>query len=321
LVTARPKPMDSQILLKRLEIINNLLLLEDYPTLTQQLPHLEAASAYKNIPDVLDAIHRQAWEQAHQILRDLIANGKALTLYESPEIAELRLALRTLEAQVIALSTEQIETEQLIEQFSKRQNNLIGDILGQYLQLREQVYARRAQSGSTEDRQAYQEAKVENESYQQGYDPNEDLSPVDALTPEQQDELKTLHRQARMLCHPDRVSEADKARAQAVFNQVQQAYKNADLETMRRLQKNLKDGKPFEEPAEMPSEIDQLRRQVARLRLEVERYLTAISALRQTETFKTLSALTDWDNHFAEARKQLESECEKLQAELEQVEA
>ncbi len=84
-------------------------------------------------------------ENAEEILSELLAKGMALTPYESPENAELRLALRTLEAQIIALTTEQIETEQLIEQFSKRQNSIIGDILGQYLHLRELVYAKRAQ--------------------------------------------------------------------------------------------------------------------------------------------------------------------------------
>jgi len=58
---------------------------------------------------------------------------------------------------------------------------------------------------------------------------------------------------------------------------------------------------------------------VARLGLEVERYIAAIHALRNTETYQTLSALTDWDSHFTEARQQLESECGKLRAELEKM--
>jgi len=229
------------------------------------------------------------------------------------------LALRTLEAEIIALTTEQIETEQLIEQFSKRQNSIIGDILGQYLDLRERVYAKKAQkTGKTEDNQAFEAAKEEHESYQQSHDPHDDVSPLDALTTEQQTELKHLFRQACMLCHPDRVSEADKLQAQAAFAQVHLAYKNADLATLRRLQKNLKDGKPFKDLAEVPTELDQLRQQVARLRLEVERYIAAINELRKTDTFQTLSALTDWDSHFAEARQQLENECEKFRTELEE---
>ena len=121
-----------------------------------------------------------------------------------------------------------------------------------------------------------------------------------------------------MLCHPDRVSEADKVQAQVVFAQVQQARNNADLATLRRIYKNIKEGKPFEDLAEMPMEVDQLRRQVARLRLEVERYIATIYKLRKMDTFQALSALTDWDSHFAEARQQLESECVKYRAELEQ---
>ena len=50
------------------------------------------------------------WENAEEMLRELLAKGIALTPYDSPENAELRLALRTLEAQIIALTTEQIET-------------------------------------------------------------------------------------------------------------------------------------------------------------------------------------------------------------------
>lgn len=312
-------PIDTRLLQKRLEVILNLLQLEDYASITQQLAHLETARVAPKIGVLLDAIKQQHWEEAEQTLRGMLAKGMALTHYESPENAELRLVLRTLEAQLIALTTEQIETEQLIEQFSKRQNHVIGDILGLYLNLREQVFLKRARrTGKTEDNQAFEEAKEANESYQQSHDPNEDVSPLDALTPEQQTELKRLFRKACMLCHPDRVGETDKLQAQAVFAQVHQAYKNADLTTLRRLQKNLNEGKLFEDPAEMPTEIDQLRRQVARLRLEVERYIAAIYALRQTETYKKLSEITDWDSYFAEAREQLKSECEQFLAELEQ---
>lgn len=311
-------PVDTRLLQKRLEVVLNLLLLDDYASITQQIPHLEAARIVPKIDGLLEAIKSQHWEDAEETLRDMLAKGMALMSYESPEQAELRLALRTLEAQIIALTTEKIETEQLIEQFSKRQNHVIGDLLGRYLSLREQVLLKRARrTGNTEDNQAFEEAKEANESYQKSHDPNEDVSPLDALTSEQQIELKSLFRKACMLCHPDRVGEADKLQAQAVFAQVHQTYKSADLATLRRLQRNLMEGKLFEDPAEMPTELDQLRRQVARLRLEVERCIAAIHALRQTETYQKLSAIADWDVYFADAREQLERECEQFHAELE----
>ena len=292
-------------------------MLEDFVTLTQQLPHLEVARTYLDIPALLEAIKQRHWPEAEKTLREMLTRGMALTAYESPENAELRLSLRTLEAQIIAFATEQIETEQLIEQFSKRQNSVIGDILGQYLELRKRVFARKAKkTGKTVDTKAYEEAKEESEKYQQSHDTTKEISPLDKLNDEQQAELKLLFRQACMLCHPDRVGEDDKAQAQASFTQVHQAYKNADLATLHRLYKNLKEGKPFEDLSEIPNEVDHLRRQVARLWLEVERYTAAIYQLRQTETYQTLSAHADWDIHFAEARQQLEIECEKLLAEL-----
>lgn len=312
-------PIDTRVLQKRLEVVLNLLLLEDYASIKQQILHLEAARTAPKIDVLLEAIKLQRWENAEATLQDILAKGMALMPYESPEQADLRLALRTLEAQIIALTTEKIETEQLIEQFSKRQNHLIGDLVGLYLSLRERVLLKRARrTGSIEDSQSFEEAKEANESYQQSYTPNEEVSPLDALTSEQQTELKRLFRKACMLCHPDRVSEADKRQAQAVFAQVHQAYKSADLATLRRLQNNLMGGKLFEDPAEMPTELDQLRRQVARLRLEVEHCIAAIQALRQTETYQKLSLIADWDTYFTDAREQLERECEQFRAELEQ---
>lgn len=312
--------IDTRLLQKRLEIILNLLQVEDFGTITQQLPHLkEAAHVYQNISVLLEAIKHHQWLDAERTLHDILVKGMALAHYESPENAELRLSLRTLEAQIIALTTEQMETKQLIEQFSKRQNSIIGGILGQYLNLRERIYAKKAQKfGRFEDSQAYEEAVEERKSYQQDQILNDDVSQVDELTPDQQTELKRLFLQASMLCHPDRVSEADKLQAQAVFAQVQKARNSADLATLRRLYKNLKEGKPFEDLAEVPMEVNQLRRQVARLRLEVERYITTIHELRKTDTFQLLSTITDWDSYFSEARQQLENECKKFCAELEQ---
>lgn len=312
--------IDTKQLQKRLEVILNLILLEDYELITQQLGHLKSVYAYHRMPELLEEIEQKNWDAAAQVLRDLLTKGTALIHYESAEIVELRLSLRTLEVQIIALSAEQFETEQLIDQFSKRQNHAIGEILAVYLKLRTLVLSKRArQSGIKEDKHAFEQAKQEHESYQECYDPNEVLSPIDNLTAEQQNELKRLVRKARVLCHPDRVSESDKLQAQIIFNQVQQYYRNADITGLRRLYKSLKEGQPFTDFSEIPMEVAQLRQQVTRLRLEVDRYLAVINELRLTETFKTLSSHLDWESYFAEAKQQLEIECAKLRTELNQL--
>jgi len=308
---------ETSLIQKRLEVIHNLLLLEDYNALSQQLLHLEKVQSYPLMMILLDSIQNKEWSIAEQTLRNMLDTCKSITIYESSELLELRLNIRELEVQIIAFSTEQTEIEQVIDQFNKRQNHIIGAVLRKYLRLRESVFAKRAiDSGNQQDNQLYKDAKEAYQAYQESYATEETLSRWDTLTFEEQRELKQIARKARWLCHPDRVSELEKGEAQIAFNQVQKAYQTADFSTLKRLYYALKQGKPFEDLSEVPMEVTQLRQQVVRLRLESERYISAIHDLRQSDTFKKITDLNDWNSYFAKIKQELEDESEKLQYEL-----
>ncbi len=92
----REPALDRQQLLRRLEVIHNLLLLDDYELLTAQLPRLEAARSLPAIAELLEQLQRQDWAAAQTGVAALLARGLALMPYEDPEGAALRLELRTL---------------------------------------------------------------------------------------------------------------------------------------------------------------------------------------------------------------------------------
>lgn len=314
--------VDTQQILRRLQVIRNLLLLEDYETVAAQGPRLETARGLPPVAEVLAHLQAEAWTTAGELIDALLARGMALTVYQDPIVAELRLELLTLEAQIVALSSEQAELERLIQQFAQRQHQELGEVLGECLRLRQEYWRRQALRSQRLDDQAQADAAAaEQADYQQAHEEWEQAPKTATLDEEQQQELKRLYREAAMRCHPDRVTAADRAAAQAVFVQVQQAHQQGDLATLSRLHRRLTEGRPFADPATVFTAADQLRRQLDQLRLEVERWLTDIQTLRTSETYQTLAANMDWDVYFADARRRLEAECAELRRKLEEEDA
>lgn len=110
-----------------------------------------------------------AWLTDPALFEVLLARGVALMPYEDPEWATLRLELRTLEAQVVALSQEQAELERLIQEFARRQHEMLGDLLEESLRLRQQYWQRQAmrRTATDEDREAHAHAREDYADYQQ----------------------------------------------------------------------------------------------------------------------------------------------------------
>ena len=304
--------------LRRLEVIRHLLLLEDFETVAAQWPRLERARVLPPVAAVLDRLRDVDWAAAGALIEELLARGLALAVYQDPVVAELRLDLLTLEAQIVALSGEQAELERQIQQFAQHQYQELGELTGECLRLQREYWRRQAlRSQRPEDQAAADAAQAEQADYQEAQEAFAQAPKTATLDGEQQQELKRLYREAAMRCHPDRVTEVDRAVAQATFVQVQNAYQQGDLATLSRLHRRLTEGRPFADPAKVLTEADQLQRRIDRLRLDVERRLADIGVLRASETYQTLAAHVDWDIYFADARRRLEEECAELRQKLE----
>ncbi len=225
------------------------------------------------------------------------------------ERAELQLELRTLEAQIVALSNEQTELERTIQQFARPRHQELGESLKEYLQLRRD-YWQRTDDGTSEDQAA--QAEIEHADYQKAREALEQMPRPLALDAEQQSELKRLYCEASTYCHPGRVMEDDRAAAQALFAQARQAYQQNDLDVLRLLRRRLEEEAAFADPAAVLTEQEPLSHRIAPLRLEIEQQLAAIHSLRESKTYQMLAGLGDWDAYFVSTRQQLEEGCECL---------
>lgn len=311
--------VDTAKLMQRLEAIRNLLLLEDEDAIQGQLTRLEQAQSLPAVAEVIGLLVKQDWGNAQIRISEILARGMAVVEYQDQELAALRLEAMALEAELMGLATEQAELERLIRDFDRRQYEALGDVLAECLRLRREVlHLQASKSGKAEDRSAEQEAREEYEEYQQARAEAEQEPQAHILDAEAQTELKRLYKAACQRCHPDRVGDEDKAAAQAVFIQVQDAFRQSDLEALHRIHAVLDQKNPFANPIRTSTEKLKLEQNIARLALQVANLIHIIRGLRASETYRTLAGISDWAVYFATARQHLEAECESLSRQLDE---
>lgn len=237
------------------------------------------------------------------------ANERAVVVRPDPEVEAFQRKAADLKGRIADLSARHAEMEQLVQDFRHAQYLALGETLAECLRLRVEYLRLKARhSGLAEDREAARAAEAEYAAYHEvRAEPEPSLR---ALGEEEQEELRALYRVAAMRCHPDRVADEDKATANVVFLQLQEAYRQGDRAALHRILRQLADdngeqGTPVGGKAEYRKIISDLGDEAGDLML-------AIQTLQLNETYRNAAELEDWDELFAPTRQRFEEECEAL---------
>ena len=118
------------------------------------------------------------------------------------------------------------------------------------------------------------------------------------------------------MCHPDKVSEEQKAEAEEIFIELKKAYDEHDLQKVNQLLHDLENGKKFVSQADSISEKEKLKITLEKLKQKLKGIENEIISLKETEIFTTINNITNWDNYFTETKTQLEEELQNLKVEL-----
>lgn len=307
--------IDQAQIRRRLEIVRNLLLLEEWETLKPQLDKLRPASAAARLEPLFTALQDRDTANALAWIADYLQRATALTIATDQEVADLRLTLRGLEYQLTALSDDKAEIERLIHAFSLRTSHEIGDLITRYLGLRAEKLRRQAATEKDAEAEA-DSARADYEDYRDANETARETPAPPQLPPEDLKELKRLYQQASQKCHPDKVDEADRNHANRLFVQLQAAYRNNDFGGVRAIHAAVREGHLFVDRSLTLTEAESLGHAIALLRRDLDQLAAEVHQLRRAETYRTLKDLTDWDAYFAEQRVALEQAIEQLEAEL-----
>jgi len=162
-----------------------------------------------------------------------------------------------------------------------------------------------------EDFKAHEEIKQEHEESSCGHKKALEKKRF-TLNDEEKKELKLLFRKAARLCHPDIVSKELEDKAHEITAQLNEAYAQNDLSSVKKILDMLENGVYFDAASDSLQDVEKLKYKIVHLTELFADISQELEDIRDDETYKTIEEIEDWDAYFAEVREALESEYEAL---------
>ena len=292
------KPIDLSKAIKRLELIKSLIILEEEDELETHIAKLEQLPTIGELPNIITSLKEKAYSKAVVAIEAFINAHNQLSFYIDPEVEALKLEIKGLEIAINSLSDEKADIEKLIHEFGIRHNQELGELIIKILQ-----YRKEKAKGTPQQ----QEAEEDYDTYHKEYEATKDEQ-LNTLTPEEQKELKIRYHKASKLCHPDVVSEEQKELATKLFAELSAAYKKNDFNKVQEILENLEKGNFFVSKSDAINQKQLLQAEMEKLRLRIKELKEQLQTIKESDTYKTVSSITDWDYYFSNAKKQLQQQ-------------
>lgn len=295
-------------IIKRLEILKNYILLEDIEELDKETYKLREYEFNSDLLEIIDDVTKEEFASAIAKIQNFISKNQQLSIWTDPEIAALKLEIKNLENQLNGFDNEKIELEKLLSEFQHRHTMELGEIILDILKLRKLKFK--------ENKAKFEEAENDERQYREQVNTEKEKE-IFELTDEQKTQLKKKFRKATVLCHPDKVSDEFKEAAQRIFIELKQAYDANDLKKVSDILEELEKGNYFKAKSETVLEKDLLKSAIAKLKRQIKILETEIITIKESDTFKTIISIEDWDEYFNRTKEKLQRELEELQLEIE----
>lgn len=295
-------------IIKRLEILKNYILLEDIEELNKESTKLKKYDFNSDLKDIIEDVRNEEFGSAINKIQIFISKNQQLSIWTDPEIAALKLEIKNLENQLNGFDNEKIELEKLLSEFQHRHTIELGEIILDILKLRKLKFK--------SDKSKFEEAENDERQYREQVNTEKEKE-IFELTDEQKLELKKKFRKATVLCHPDKVADEFKEAAQRIFIELKQAYDANDLKKVTEILDDLEKGNFFKTKSETVQEKDLLKAAIAKLKRQINILETEIITIKESDTFKTIISIEDWDDYFQRTKEKLKRELEELQLEIE----
>lgn len=286
---------DVSKIIKRLEMIKSLISLEEEDEIGTHISKLEQLHSTAQLIDILVCLKEKMYSKAVTAIEIFISKHQSLNVYIDPKIDALKLEIKALEAAINILSNEKADIEKLIHEFGIRHNKELGELIIKILQ-----YRKENAKGTPQQ----QEAEEDYSNYHQQYEAtkNEDVA---TLTNEEQKELKEKYRKASKLCHPDVVSEDQKELATKLFAELSAAYEKNDLKRVSEILENLNNGNFFISKSDALNAKQLLQTEMEKLRLLIAELKIQLQEIKESDTYKTIISIDDWDEYFNNVKQKL----------------
>lgn len=289
---------------KRLEIINNLIILGDLDLVRVQIEKLKKLPLDEELLSIAAALDDSEFVYACRLINDYLEQS----VENDSELPGLRMQVQALEISLAEKQSIKVELERQVHHFYTRYQAALGEYILQVLDLRRRVKIEQPKKEAG----FAQKADNEYNSYKRIYDAI-DKNQVPILTPERQNEIRLTFLRASKLCHPDVVADEFKEQAQLLFIELKQAYEDSEMDRILDILSMLEKGAMAAKSSQI-TDLEKLKTLVISLKGRIRNIENEIEKLRGSDTFRTLSGIQDWEQYFNSIRLSLVREIHALRA-------
>jgi hypothetical protein len=290
--------LDHSKIIKRLELIKNLILLEEENGINTQSSKIKEFEINQDVEEILILLEQRNYSKSIVAIEIYINKFNKLQTYTDPEIQGLKLEVKSLELELNRLSNEKADLDKLIHEFGVRHNSELGEIIKKLLQHRKE----KAKGTPQEE-----ESEREFNEYSEQYEASKEETII-TLTEEEKKELKIKYRKASKLCHPDVVNEGQKEAAERIFAELNAAYEINDLKRVSEILSNLEKGNFFVSKSDTISEKQKLKAEIDKMRQRLSELSEQIKNIKESETYITIKNIDNWDDYFSTTKEKLKEQ-------------
>lgn len=292
--------IDISSIIKRLEIIRNLILLKEADDIPLQILPLKKFRLSSDLEDIVQLLLSRNYTKALLLIEGFANHYKQISIYIDPEIAGLKLEAKSLEIQLKAISDEIEEIEKLLNNFSTMHTQQLGDLILKILEIRKA----KAISEKELDEANNDYNKYNNEFKDRNNDKIFNLNKEDLIL------LKKAYRAASFMCHPDVTKDGEEW-----FKMLNEAYENNDLEKVQDILYKLKTGQPFETNSQKTNDKYLLQKLVMEMNKKIKEMIYAMEKMKTSPEYLAIIEIDNWDDYFEKMRKDLLGKLNDLQYE------
>lgn len=293
-------------IIKRLEIIKNLIVLEEVEEIDTNTKKLKELSINEDLESIFNSLTNKEYSTAIELIQKYISNFQQLIIWDDPEISSLKLEIKLLEHEINAFENEKFDIEKTINVFNHRHTLELGDLILEILNLKKTLFK--------DQKEKFKEAEEDFNNYNNYYK-NEIQKEVFEITIEEKKELKKIYKNASILCHPDKfINEPIEIQQQAeeLFKELNDANSKNDIKRVTEILENLKKGILQPNTIGKISDKERLKDTLIQLKNKLTQLEKNLKDLKESETYQSIININDWDNYFEQNRELLQKELNDL---------
>lgn len=276
---------------------------DDFLVVNFENPALNAEFR-KNI-EQLYAIEKEHLQLLNEPTNEDAAEG--LQLWEHSRVDALKLQLSNYQNQYRAMDIEKLELNKVLVDFNHQHTLELGDIIMDILELKTEKLKH--------DKEAMNEALNDKDAYEENYNAERNKDIID-INEDDKLALKKLFREATMLCHPDKFSNANQEiqeQAEDIFKALNEGNARNDIDIVKELLKRLKTGFLNIDDLVAKNSVDFYQGKIKIFKDKLSIIINEVFAIKNSETYLTITEIEDWNSYFRAMKASLQEELETLQ--------